>query len=89
MVPENAGWFNLTPDNPQFASGGQLHVGHFVMNTDRSSLTSMSFAAEIGYNTGSGTSVAFGEDSQIFQLPAPGALALLGLGGLTARRRRA
>jgi MYXO-CTERM domain-containing protein len=46
------------------------------------------FEAEIGYNTGAGTEVFFG--AGIFTtVPAPGALALLGLGGLIARRRRA
>jgi MYXO-CTERM domain-containing protein len=85
-VPLNAGWFNLTPDNPQFASGGRLHVGHFVMAADREADFTME--AEIGYNTGAGTEVFFGEG--IFTtVPAPGALALLGLGGLIARRRRA
>ena len=67
MIPENAGWFNLTPDNAQFASGGQLHVGHFVMNSNRSSLENMSFAAEIGYNSGPGTEVAFGYGSEVFR----------------------
>jgi MYXO-CTERM domain-containing protein len=85
-IPENAGWFNLAPDNPQYASGGQLHVGHFVMAADRAA--DFTFEAEIGYNTGAGTEVFFG--AGIFTtVPAPGALALLGLGGLIARRRRA
>ena len=84
-VPLNAGWFNLTPDNAQFASGGQLHVGHFVMAADRGADFTMN--AEIGYNTGSGTEVFFGSGT-FTTVPAPGALALLGLSGLVARRRR-
>ena len=86
FIPTNAGWFNLTPDDAQYASGGQLHVGQFVMAADREA--DFTFEAEIGYNTGAGTEVAFGEG--IFTtVPAPGALALIGLGGLCARRRRA
>ena len=89
FIPSGAGWFNLTPDNPQYASGGQIQIGHFVMSTMRD-VSSMSFSAEIGYNTGPGTSVNFGSDDiNIALVPAPGALALLGLGGLVARRRRA
>ena len=84
-VPVNAGWFNLTPDNPQYASGGQLHVGQFVMAADREA--DFTIDAEIGYNTGPGTEVFFGEG--IFTtVPAPGALALLGLSAVVARRRR-
>ena len=88
-IPVGAGWFNLTPDNPQYASGGQLHIGHFAMNADRSGLETMSFAADIGFNLGPGTEVFFGDGSLEIAVPAPGALALLGLGGLAVRRRRA
>jgi hypothetical protein len=87
--PSGAGWFNLSPDNPQYASGGQLHIGHFAMNTNRSNLDTMSFAADIGFNMGPGTEVNFGNDSLEIPVPTPGALALLGLGGLAVRRRRA
>ena len=85
FVPLNAGWFNLTPDTAQYASGGQLHVGHFVMAADREA--DFTFEAEIGYNNGPGSEVFFGEG--IFTtVPAPGALALLGLSAVVARRRR-
>lgn len=87
-IPENAGWFNLTPGDPQYASGGSLKVAHFVMSVDRTGLDFMTFTADVGYNTGPGSEVNFGADSQIIAIPAPGALALLGLGGLAVRRRR-
>ena len=35
-LPFGAGWFNLTPDNPQYAVGGSLHIGHFVWDASRS-----------------------------------------------------
>ena len=90
FIPTNAGWFNLTPDDPQYASNGEVKLAHFVLNTNRADLQFITFQADIGYNTGPGSEVQFGEaPSAIIELPAPGALALLGLGGLAARRRRA
>ena len=89
QVPAGAGWFNLTPDNPQYAiSNGDgsysLQIGHFTFAAD----TTFTIDAEIGFNDGPGTEVAFGEG--IFTtVPAPGALALLGLAGIASRRRRA
>jgi MYXO-CTERM domain-containing protein len=89
MPMGTAGWFNLTPDNAQYATdngegGYSLHVGQFVFAAD----TTFTFDAEIGFNNGPGTTVGFGEG--IFTtVPAPGALALLGLSGVVARRRRA
>ena len=86
-IPEGAGWFNLTPDTPQYAEDQgdgtyRIHIGHFVA-TD---MDDFSFSAEIGFNDGPGTDVSFGSGEWV---PAPGALALLGLGGIVARRRRA
>ena len=46
------------------------------------------FDAEFGGKDAAGD-VFFGEGSYVYDVPAPGALALLGLGGLAARRRRA
>ncbi len=48
----------------------------------------MSFAGTTGYRTGSSTDVFFGTDAQIFQVPAPGAIALLGAAGLIGARKR-
>jgi hypothetical protein len=91
-VPVGAGWFNLTPDNARYANGGQLHIGHFVWDASRSdgdTLGFFVFEADIGYNEGPGTEVSFGQGAYAWEIPAPGALALLGLGGIAARRRRA
>ncbi|MCH2144658.1 MAG: hypothetical protein MK082_05870 [Phycisphaerales bacterium] len=86
-IPTGAGWFNLAPDNPQYATDDgtgtyRLHIGQFV-STD---MSNFSFTADIGFNDGPGTEVSFGNGSWV---PAPGALALLGLSGIVARRRRA
>ena len=93
-IPAGAGWYNGNPNNEQVVSafgGGRdgisgyaVMIGQFVWNGDNSSC--FEFIAEIGSNTGAGTDVEFGSD--ILFCPTPGALALLGLGGLATRRRR-
>ena len=90
-IPVNAGWFNGNPTSEQavsaFAggvngvSGYAIMIGQFVFSGDI-----FVFDAEMASNEGAGTDVSFGEG--FFEIPAPGALALLGLAGLTARRRR-
>jgi predicted NBD/HSP70 family sugar kinase len=91
-IPIGAGWYNGNPNNAQTVSafGGGLDgisgyavlLGQFVFSGD----LLFEFTADIGANSGPGTEVVFGADT--FIIPAPGALALLGLGGLVARRRR-
>ena len=90
-IPVNAGWFNGNPTSEQavsaFAggvngvSGYAIMICQFVFSGDI-----FVFDAEMASNQGAGTDVSFGEG--FFEIPAPGALALLGLAGLTARRRR-
>jgi hypothetical protein len=79
------GWFNSNPPNLQGrVAGGQVRLGQFVLNTTDAAVT---LFLKVGYNSGVvGAPVQFGEGT--FVLPAPGAIALLGLAGLTGRRRR-
>ena len=82
-VPETAGWYNGNPDN--VISGDKIHLGHFVMAT--SDVGFFNFSASTGWKADAATTeVQFGSGS--WTVPAPGALALLGLGGLATRRRR-
>ncbi len=81
-IPSGAGWYNGNPNNAQ--SGDRIMIGQFVFAGE---LDTFSFTANIGYKANAATTdVEFG--SGTFVIPAPGALALLGLGGLVARRRR-
>ena len=93
-IPVGAGWYNGNPNNPQGASafggglcgisGYAIMVGQFVWSGE----CFFTFDATMGSNAGPGSEVDFGEDIFLCICPTPGALALLGLGGFTTRRRR-
>ena len=95
-VPSGAGWYNGNPTNDQVAQSvegiGQyaVWVGQFAFATSRvesaGSTNFFIFDCEMGSKDGAGE-VFFGGDAYIWT-PAPGALALLGLGGVASRRRR-
>ncbi|MBI1304930.1 MAG: hypothetical protein GC172_14270 [Phycisphaera sp.] len=86
---QNVGWFNSNPPNLQGRVGNtgnladSVRLGQFVLDRDFNAGT---FNLKIGYTDGITTTVQFAESS--FALPAPGAVALLGLAGLAGRRRR-
>ena len=86
----NAGWFNSNPPNLQGRVGStgntatDVRLGQFSVDRDANGGT---WNLKIGYNSGvPGAPVQFAEST--FNLPAPGAMALLGLAGLAGRRRR-
>ena len=86
----NIGWLNSSPPNLQGRVGQagnsatDVRVGQFVVG---SGVDGGTWNLKIGYNSGvSGAPVQFAETT--FSLPAPGAIALLGLAGLAGRRRR-
>ncbi len=89
-IPNGAGWFNSNPPNLQGKVGADLRtlLGQFVFNTSTlpAPITS---ALTVGFNQGLGTTTVFGSGFFTICVPAPGAVALLGLAGLTGRRRRA
>ena len=81
----NAGWFNSNPNNPIGAAGpGGVLIGRFSLEGS----TGFSMAGSTGwgtYNEGVGTP---GSQMGFTVVPAPGALALLGVVGMASRRRR-
>ncbi len=81
------GWFNSNPPNLQGrVINGQVLLGQFVI-ADAANITMF---LKVGYNDGiAGSPVQFGEGTFALGVPAPGAVALLGLAGLAGRRRRA
>jgi MYXO-CTERM domain-containing protein len=92
QVASGAGWFTGSPADLQgrVDTNLQVFVGRFAVAYNSSTLgTSLDFSADMSYNYGIGTGTFFGNGSGEWVVtPAPGALALLGLGGLAARRRR-
>ena len=86
IVTDNGTWF-ATPDDPQVLAGPDLRVlvGNFTMYGTDSHVSGV-----LNLQGKEGDFVTFQARDQVFDyyLPAPGALALLGLAGITARRRR-
>jgi hypothetical protein len=83
------GWFNSSPPNLQGRVGTApntatlVKIGQFMLSAGHEDRT---YTLTAGYNNGAGGSVQFFTGN--FVLPAPGAIALLGLAGLTRRRSR-
>lgn len=84
-IATNAGWYDATPSSPNFPnSQGRL----MVLQVARLSSDLSDFRANltVGYALTGTTTALFGFGS--FAIPAPGAIALLGFGGLVGCRRR-
>jgi hypothetical protein len=88
----NAGWYNSNPGDPigavmateHTSTGLGVFVGRFSMQ-DAKSLSLEGSTGAATWNQGLGTA---GQQAGFTVVPAPGALALLGLAGLAGRRRR-
>jgi len=93
------GWFNSNPPGLQGRVGnspiggatgyaavptGGVRLGQFVLSANDTAFRT--YTLRTAYNNGAGGGVVFADGS--FSLPAPGAIALLGLAGLAGRRRR-
>ena len=95
-LPNNGtlGWFNSNPPNLQGRVGTapntatDVRVGQFVLSASDTAARILTLT--VGYNDGvPGTAVQFGTSTfTLGAVPAPGAVALLGLAGLAGRRRR-
>ena len=81
-IPANAGWYYSPTLAP--VQGTMVHLGQFVL-ADGADFT---MDLTVGWKR-DGTTDTFGSEGSYTTVPTTGALALLGLGGLVARRRRA
>ena len=94
-LPTNGtlGWFNSNPPNLQGRVGTapntatDVRIGQFVLSQGHAAKV---LTCTVGYNDGvAGSAVQFGTAQfTLGAIPAPGAVALLGLAGLAGRRRR-
>ena len=85
----NVGWYNSNPPSLQGRVGvgtngvDSVRLGQFVVDAGSNGGT---WNLKIAYNNASSSTVNFSQST--FTLPAPGAIALVGLAGLVGRRRR-
>lgn len=85
-IPANAGWFNSAPGtNIVVGSSLRIMIMQVALTAGNAGYTA---SLEVGYKvSASSTTPVFGSGS--YTIPAPGAIALLGVAGLIGRRRRA
>ncbi|MFM7261312.1 MAG: hypothetical protein ACKO3W_11980 [bacterium] len=86
------GWFNSSPPNNQGRVGvapntaTAVKLGQFMLTQGHGTRI---FSLRTAWNNGAGGSVVFNDGTfTLGPVPTPGAIALLGLAGLTRRRRR-
>jgi hypothetical protein len=82
----NSGWYNGNPNNPIGTPNdeGLILIGRFAIEGS-SGFSLINSSGAITYNEGIGTP---GQQAEFYCIPTPGALALLGIAGLTGGRRR-
>jgi MYXO-CTERM domain-containing protein len=85
-IPANAGWYTANPAVDILITGGKIKVMQFALVHGDAGWTGK---VSVGYKL-QGTTTALYAMNLTYSVgvPAPGALALLGLAGLVSRRRR-
>ena len=89
------GWFNSSPPNTQGRvntngnSATTVKLAQFVLSQDASQTLFRTFSLRTAWNNGAaGGGVVFSDGTFTLGVPAPGAIALLGIAGIVGRRRR-
>ncbi len=88
-INAGAGWYDASPGTANNITGGRMLLAQIVRTGDDLGQVSV-HSMQLAYKVANTTTAIFGNGS--FQLgeaiPAPGAMALIGLAGLVSRRRR-
>jgi hypothetical protein len=92
QIPNGAGWYDATPGTQNLISqsngsgGFRMQLMQIVRLAADDSVATQYM--KIGFKVTNTTTALFGEGTFTIGVPAPGALALLGVAGLAGRRRR-
>ena len=93
VIPTGAGWLTANPGSPILFTGGRIKIMQVAGETYSNGPGGAFYTGRltVGYKlNSSSTTPLYAENlSYTIGVPAPGALALLGLAGLAGRRRRA
>jgi hypothetical protein len=93
QIPDGAGWFAANAGSPPSFTGGRIKIMQVAGATYSNAAGGAFYTARltVGYKlNASATTPLYAENlTYTIGIPAPGALALLGLAGLASRRRRA
>ena len=86
QIPNGAGWYDATPGTANNISNNKIQIMQIV----REGGFGAQYVAglQIGFKVSGTTTAIFGQGNYTIPVPAPGAVALLGLAGLAGRRRR-
>jgi hypothetical protein len=91
-IPNGAGWFDATPGTVNLiGQGGASGYRMLIMQVVRTGNDANYFSThslQLAYKVNGTSTALFGNGSFTIGVPAPGAMALLGLTGLAGRRRR-
>jgi hypothetical protein len=92
-INNGAGWYDATPGSPNAIAAGGTQGGYRILlaqivrnGNDADALAT--FYLKNSFKVAGTTTALFSEGTFTIGVPAPGAMALLGLAGLAGRRRR-
>jgi hypothetical protein len=92
-INNGAGWYDATPGTPNAIAAGGTQGGYRILlaqivrnGNDADALAT--FYLKNSYKVAGTTTALFSEGTFTIGVPAPGAMALLGLAGMAGRRRR-
>jgi hypothetical protein len=93
-INNGAGWYDATPGTANTIGAGgtqggyRILIAQIVRSGDDSTQAVSNHSLQLSWKVAGTTTAIFGNGSFTIGVPAPGAMALLGLAGLAGRRRR-